>query len=115
VANAYVLSIVEGLAETIALAEGMGVDPERFLEAIAGGLMDSGYAQLKGKAMIGRDFEPSFALAGAAKDAGLIGAAAARHGLDLPMLAAIAERLADGVERGHGNLDMAATFLTSAR
>jgi len=65
--------------------------------------------------MIRRDFEPSFALAGAAKDAGLIGAAAARHGLALPMLEAIAERLADGVERGHGDLDMAATFLTSAR
>jgi 3-hydroxyisobutyrate dehydrogenase len=114
VANSWVLTLVEGLAETIALAEGVGVAPESFLEAIAGGLMDCGYAQQKGKAMIERSFEPAFPLRLAAKDVRLIEDAARRHELDLPLHAAIAARFAEGVGRGNGDLDMAATFLTGA-
>ena len=34
VLNTWVLALVEGLAETIALAEGLGVDPRQFLEII---------------------------------------------------------------------------------
>ena len=55
VANTWVLSLVEGLAETLALAEGLGVPPQAFLDAIAGGPLDAGYAQAKGKGMIERD------------------------------------------------------------
>jgi 3-hydroxyisobutyrate dehydrogenase len=113
VANAWVLSLVEGLAETLVLAEGLGVAPELFLETIAGGPLDCGYAQLKGNAMIERSFEPAFPLRLAAKDLGLIEAVAERHDIDVPLLAAIAERFAAGVERGNGELDMSATFLTA--
>jgi 3-hydroxyisobutyrate dehydrogenase len=76
--------------------------------------MDSGYAQLKGKAMIDREFEPSFKLALAAKDARLVSEAAERHDLELPLLAAVRDRLAEGVDE-HGDEDMAATFATSAK
>jgi 3-hydroxyisobutyrate dehydrogenase-like beta-hydroxyacid dehydrogenase len=41
-------------------------------------------------------------------------AAAAAHGLDVPLVTAIAERFAEGVARGPGELDMSATFLTSS-
>jgi 3-hydroxyisobutyrate dehydrogenase len=115
VANSWVLTLVEGLAETITLAEGVGVAPESFLEAISGGLMDCGYAHLKGKAMIERSFEPAFALRLAAKDVRLVEDAGRRHELELPLHAAIAARFAEGVERGNGDLDMAATFLTGVR
>jgi 3-hydroxyisobutyrate dehydrogenase len=113
VANSWTLCLVEGLAETIALAEGSGVPPESFLEAISGGLMDCGYAHLKGKAMTERAFEPAFPLRLAGKDLGLIEEAAERHQVELPLIAAIAARFADGVERGYGELDMSATFLTA--
>jgi 3-hydroxyisobutyrate dehydrogenase len=112
VANSWTLCLVEGLAETLALAEGTGVPPESFLEAISGGLMDCGYAHLKGKAMIERAFEPAFPLRLAGKDLGLIVAAAERHEVELPLIAAIAARFAEGVARGYGELDMSATFLT---
>jgi 3-hydroxyisobutyrate dehydrogenase len=115
VANSWVLTLVEGLAETITLAEGLGVAPESFLEAISGGLMDCGYAHLKGQAMIERSFEPAFPLRLAAKDVRLVEEAARRHELELPLHAAIAARFAEGVERGNGDLDMAATFLTGIR
>jgi 3-hydroxyisobutyrate dehydrogenase len=114
VANAWVLALVEGLAETVALADGLDVDPQLFLDAIKGGALDCGYAQLKGRAMIERSFDPAFPLRHAAKDLRLMEDAAERHGLDLPLLDAIAARFAQGVERGHGDLDMSATFLTSA-
>jgi 3-hydroxyisobutyrate dehydrogenase len=113
VLNSWILSVVEGAAETIALAEGMDVDPRHFLEAVSGGPLDLPYLQMKGKAMIERDFEPSFRLVLAAKDAGLVSDAAARHGLDLPVTEAIAERLAEGASE-HADKDMSATFLTSA-
>jgi 3-hydroxyisobutyrate dehydrogenase len=114
VANQWVFAIVEGLAETLALAEALGVPPQSFLEAIAGGPLDAGYAQAKGRMMIERDFDPSFPLRHAAKDARLIAGAAERHELDAPLVDTIARRLREGVERGHGELDMSATFLTTA-
>ena len=113
VGNAWVLALVEGLAETIALAEGLDVDPRRFLEVIEGGAMYAPYAKLKGESMIERSFEPSFPLALAAKDAGLMVEAARSAGLDLPLPALIRERMLKVVEAGHGEDDMSATFLAS--
>ncbi len=113
VANSWIVTIVEGVAETIALAEGAGVDPHDFLEAVAGGPLDAPYMQMKAKAMLERDFEPSFRLELAAKDAGLAAELAEQHDLDLPLIVTISERLAEGAAR-HGDQDMAATYLTSA-
>ncbi len=113
VVNSWILALVEGIGETMALAEGLDVDPRLFLDAIAGGATDTPYAQMKGKAIIERDFEPSFRLALAAKDAALVEDAAARHDLDLPLVSAIARRFEEGKD-AHGDKDMAATFLTSA-
>src|SRR5205085_360194 len=79
-----------------ALAEGIGVDPARFLEAVEGGPLDLTYLRLKAGAMIERKFEPSFRLTLAAKDARLVLEAAERHDLELPLLEVIAERLAEG-------------------
>jgi 3-hydroxyisobutyrate dehydrogenase len=107
VGNSWVLSLVEGLAETIALAERLEVDPRDFLAMIDGGPMFAPYARLKGEAMIEREFPPSFPLALAAKDAGLIAEAAP----DLPLPKLIREQMLKATEAGHGNEDMAATFL----
>jgi 3-hydroxyisobutyrate dehydrogenase len=111
--NSWILAVVEGAAETLALAQGLGVDPGLVLDALSGGTLDLPYLQMKGSAMISGDFEPSFRLALAAKDAGLMDDAARSAGLDLPLIATIRRRLEQGA-REHGDLDMAATFLTSA-
>jgi 3-hydroxyisobutyrate dehydrogenase len=110
VLNAWVVTLVEGVAESIALAEGLGLDPQLFLDIIDGAPMDSPYAKLKGRAMIERDFEPSFPLALAAKDAGLVDDAARAAGLDLPLPAAIRDQMAKAIAAGHGDEDMAATI-----
>jgi 3-hydroxyisobutyrate dehydrogenase len=111
--NNWILSVVEGAAETLALAEGLGVDPRLVLEAVHGGPLDLPYLQMKGKAIIEREFAPSFKLALAAKDASLVEEAAARHDLDLPLVATIRRRLEQGAAE-HGEEDMSATYLTSA-
>jgi 3-hydroxyisobutyrate dehydrogenase len=113
VINSWLLSLVEGLAETVAFAEGIDIDPAQFLEAISGGPIDNAYAQMKGGMMIERNFEPAFKLGLAAKDAGLLLEAARRHDLDLPMLETIQERL-DEAAKEHGDEDMAATYLASS-
>jgi 3-hydroxyisobutyrate dehydrogenase len=114
VANSWVVTVTEGAAETIALAEGLGLDPSLLFEALDGGALDLPYLRTKGNAMIERNFEPMFRLELAAKDARLVAESAQRHDLDLPMLSAIAERMTAGVEE-HGDKDMAATYLTSTR
>lgn len=113
VVNSWIVTVVEGGAETIALAEGMGVDPARLFEALEGGTLDLPYLRMKGEAIANRDFDPSFSLRLAAKDAGLVQESAGRRDLELPALDAIRRRLDEGV-REHGDEDMSATFLTSA-
>ena len=113
VVNSWLLSLVEGLAETIAFAEGIDIEPAQFLETISGGPVDNPYAQLKGKMMIERSFEPSFKLELAAKDARLVLEAIERHDLDLPMLEAIRDQL-EKAAQDHGDEDMAAAYLASA-
>ena len=113
VTNSWVLTVTEGAAEAIALAEGLGVDPSLMFEALEGGALDLPYLRMKGKAILERNFEPMFRLELAAKDAALIEESAARHDLDLPMFAAIRRRLAEGAKE-HGDKDMSATYLTSA-
>jgi 3-hydroxyisobutyrate dehydrogenase len=112
VTNNWVLAVVEAGAETVAMAEGFDLDPHLFFQAIEGGTLDLPYLRMKGKAMMERDFPPAFRLKLAAKDARLTRDATREHGLDLPLVDAIAQRLADGV-KSHGDEDFSATFLTS--
>jgi 3-hydroxyisobutyrate dehydrogenase len=113
VLNSWVLAVVEAGAETIALAEGLGIDPDLFFTAIDGGELDLPYLRMKGSAIASRDFSPSFRLELAAKDAGLVTESALLHGLDLPVFEAVAERLGEGAV-AHGDEDLSATYLTSA-
>jgi 3-hydroxyisobutyrate dehydrogenase len=112
VTNCWVLMVVEGGAEAIALAEGLGLAPSLLFDALAGGSLDLPYLRIKGKRMTERNFEPLFRLSLAAKDACLVRDAAARHGLDLPVVTAVQQRLAQGA-REHGEKDFSATYLTS--
>ncbi|WP_372463103.1 NAD(P)-dependent oxidoreductase [Pseudonocardia kujensis] len=110
VANSWVVSIVTATGQAVALAQALGVDPKQWLDSIAGGPLDSGYAQLKGKAMIAEDFPPAFALDGAVKDSGLIAEALAANGVSDQVMAAMHDRFAEAAARGHAEEDMAAVL-----
>ncbi len=113
VLNSWVLTVTEGGAETIALAQGLGLDPSLLFEALDGGTLDLPYLRIKGKAIMEGNFEPAFRLALAAKDAALVEESAKQRGLDLPVLEAVRARMAEGAKH-HGDADMCATYLTSA-
>jgi 3-hydroxyisobutyrate dehydrogenase len=113
VANNWVLTVTEGTAETIALAQGLGLDPRLFLDAVGGGTLDLPYLRIKSEAILNGDYTPSFRLELAAKDAALVAEAAERHSVDVPLTRLLRDRLAEGA-REHGDEDMAATYLSSA-
>jgi 3-hydroxyisobutyrate dehydrogenase len=115
VLNSWLVALVEGLAETIAFAEAIDVDPKTFLETIDGAPMGTPYAQLKGKAMIERDFPASFPLSLALKDARLVRKAAERAGVELPLVETVERQFARADEDGHGDEDLAAVFFATAR
>jgi 3-hydroxyisobutyrate dehydrogenase len=114
VINNWLLSLLGNLAETIAFAEQIGVDPRSFLEAIDGGAVGAPYAQMKGPMMLERDFPTSFPLKLALKDLELVLEAAGRHDAEMPVAGAAAQNFRRAVEQGHGDEDMAAVYHASA-
>lgn len=113
VLNAWVLSVTHGAAEVMALAGGLGVDPDRVFEAVAGGPLDLPYLRAKAALIRGGDFAPDFTVDAAAKDARLILAAAEQHGVRLDLAAAGAARFQRAADQGHGGDDMAASYFAS--
>ncbi|MFI1968008.1 3-hydroxyisobutyrate dehydrogenase [Streptomyces cinnamoneus] len=114
VVNSWILAVTHGTAEALALAEGLAVRPEQFLDAVAGGPLDMGYLRAKaGLLLDGALTPPSFATTTAEKDARLIVEAGRAAGVRLDVAAAGAERFRRAVEQGHGDEDMAASYFAS--
>jgi 3-hydroxyisobutyrate dehydrogenase len=115
VINSWIVGVVAVLAETVALAESLDVDPQVFFDAVQGGALDLPYARIKGRAMIDKAFgDPSFRLSLSRKDAELVLDGAGRGRLELPVMEAVRERLRRAEEEGHGDEDMAATYWATA-
>jgi 3-hydroxyisobutyrate dehydrogenase len=115
VVNSWLLGLTAVLAESISVAEVLEIDPQHLFDAIDGGPLDVPYARLKGKAMMSRSFDDvTFRLSLSRKDANLVLAAAQAEELPTPVLRAVAERLEWAERDGHGDEDMAATFLATA-
>ena len=110
VINNWIVGLLGVLAETVAFAKTVGVDPAAFLETIEGGPLGLPYAQLKGNMMIEEDFPTSFSARLARKDAGLVLGAAEAHNLPMPVAEAIAARFDEAIQAGYGEEDMAAVY-----
>ena len=110
VINNWIVGLLGVLAETIAFANSVGVDPSTFLETIEGGPLGLPYAQLKGNMMIEEDFPTSFSARLARKDAGLVLDSAEAHDLAMPIARAVAARFDEAIQAGHGEEDMAAIY-----
>jgi 3-hydroxyisobutyrate dehydrogenase len=113
VVNLWIADLVESVAESFVLAEGLGLDPQRFLDAIRGMPMDSPYAHLKGEKILTEQYAANFTLGLALKDVRLALAAAADAGVELPVGEVVEERFARALELGHGDRDTAAAYLAA--
>jgi 3-hydroxyisobutyrate dehydrogenase len=108
-ANAWVLALTNAVAESVALAQALDIDPNLFLEAIKGGSVDVPYAHMKGAAMIAGEFPPAFPARLAAKDARLV-LEGGGDAVDLAGAQATLAHLEAVVEAGHGDEDMAGLY-----
>jgi 3-hydroxyisobutyrate dehydrogenase len=113
VLNGWVLAIISAGAEALALSSALGVDPQQYLDIIAGGPLDSPYVQAKAAKVLADRWDADFSVLNAAKDADLIGEAGRSNGVRLDLAEAVAARLHRAVELGHGDKDASATYLAS--
>ncbi|MFI6490175.1 NAD(P)-dependent oxidoreductase [Streptomyces sp. NPDC050564] len=114
VANSWVVASTNAGGEVLALAHALGVDPQSFFDAIAGGPLDMPYLHAKAELVLNQQLSPAqFSVATAAKDARLIVEAGERHGVRLDVAAASAERLERAAAQGHADEDMAAAYFAS--
>jgi len=112
VINAYLATLIEGVAEAVQLATQLGIDPARLDDAIKGGPLDAPLADAKLHKMEQQDYAPEFPLEWALKDVDL--ALAAADGASLPALAALSRQWHKAVDAGHGRQDISAALLSLA-
>lgn len=109
--NAMILAVVGGLSDMFSIAQACGVD-----RVTAYSLFErydpSGQISGRGKRMAHGDYEPTWTLDMARKDATLMLEAA--HGYDLPVIAAIETMLREAAQRGLGDRDLAAIAQATA-
>lgn len=110
VCNSWIATQNAAIGQAVALAEGLGLDPELFLTATRGGAADSAYLHLKAELIRKGDYPASFTLAGALKDVELILAAARRAGVTDDVLAGLRAVYRRAVDAGHGEEDMSAVY-----
>jgi 3-hydroxyisobutyrate dehydrogenase len=115
VLNNWLAAEIEGMAETIALTQALGLDPQLFLEAIDGEPLGSPYAVAKGRAMIAGEYAPGFAMRLGLKDVDLALDAAREANLELPITASVAQRFEQAVADGHADDDVASVFAEATK
>jgi 3-hydroxyisobutyrate dehydrogenase len=106
VLNSWLAFLVEGAAETAALADQLGVPHGVLVDAVAGGPLAAALPMAEIAKMHRADYRPDFSLQWALKDINL---ALDAGGVNtLPVMGAIAERWQDLATRGLGRLDVSA-------
>jgi 3-hydroxyisobutyrate dehydrogenase len=112
VVNAYLSMLVEGVAETMELADRLGIGHSQLAEVIEGGPLDAPLADAKFHKMDRGDFAAEFPLEWAVKDVDLVIGAAG--GQPPPMLAALSGQWHAAVAAGYGRQDISAARLALA-
>ena len=107
VINTWLMFLIEGAAEEMALADALGVDRAEVLGLLGTGRMSSAVAAAKARKMDSGDDSPDFALEWAVKDMSL--ALDAAQDRSLTVLAALRDRWQDLVDQGMGGLDTSAS------
>ncbi|MEN9628838.1 MAG: 2-hydroxy-3-oxopropionate reductase [Pseudomonadota bacterium] len=96
------------LAEGLALAERLGIEPEAFLQLVLATPARSDAALVKGRRMVRGEFEPQSRIRQHLKDVQLMLDAAQAAGQRLPLSTVHAALLQAAVDAGDGDLDNAA-------
>jgi 3-hydroxyisobutyrate dehydrogenase len=108
VVNAWLIILMQGVAEVACLAETLGFTTDDFWSAVEGGPLGAPFAKAKLDMIKSGRFDAQMALALGLKDAGL--ALDVAKGIQMPALERVHEVWAEAVETGLGELDIAAVY-----
>jgi 3-hydroxyisobutyrate dehydrogenase len=109
VVNAYMSILIEGVAETMDLADRLGIGHQQLAEVIEGGPLDAPIADAKLHKMDRQDYAAEFPLEWALKDVDL--AISAADGDTPPLLGALSRQWHAAVAAGYGRQDISAARL----
>jgi 3-hydroxyisobutyrate dehydrogenase len=112
VVNAYMSILIEGVAETMELADRLGIGHQELAEVIEGGPLDAPIADAKLHKIDRGDYAAEFPLEWALKDVDL--AISVAGGETPPLLAALSRQWHAAVAAGHGRQDISAARLALA-
>lgn len=93
------------VSEALILGAKAGVDPEKIVQVLSGGLAASRVMELKAPTMIQRQFAPGFRVNLQRKDLGIALATGKEHGVPLPMTALVSQLFEMLAAAGRGDLD----------
>lgn len=99
---------IELVAEALVFLDSHGVDLDRAVEVLSGGLAGSTVLTRKSAGMLAGDFAPGFRLALHHKDMGIVTEAARAAGVTIPLGALVAQLVGSMVAQGDGALDHSA-------
>jgi 2-hydroxy-3-oxopropionate reductase len=99
---------IEAVSEALVLASKAGVDPERLLEVLSGGLAGNKVMEVRRRNFLEHDFTPGFKLALHRKDLGIALRTGRELDVFLPTTAIVDQMLSALIAAGDGGLDHSA-------
>jgi 2-hydroxy-3-oxopropionate reductase len=104
---------IEAVGEALVLGSRAGVNPEKIMEVLAGGLAANRVMEVKGKKFLERDFEPGGKVEFHRKDLRIALEAGREFGVPLPVTALVCQMFEALMARGRGDWDHSAllTFI----
>lgn len=96
------------VSEALVLGAKSGVDPDKIVQVLSGGLAASRVLELKGQAMIAHNFEPGFRIDLHRKDLGIALATARASATPVPVAALVGQLFEALSASGRGDLDHSA-------
>ena len=114
--NFLISTVIESLAEAVALVRKSGIDPNAFLEVITGSLFPAPVYRNYGNMIVADKFEPAgFKMPLGLKDNRLLFAAAEAAAVPMPMASLVHDRFIAALAQGLGEADWAAIARVSFR
>jgi 2-hydroxy-3-oxopropionate reductase len=96
------------VSEALVLGAKAGVDPDKIVEVLSGGLATSRVLEMKGRSMIAHNFQPGFRIDLHRKDLGIALATARASAVPVPVSAAVSQLFEALAAAGRGVLDHSA-------
>jgi 2-hydroxy-3-oxopropionate reductase len=93
------------VSEALVLGAKSGVDPEKIVQVLSGGLAASRVMDLKGSSMIAHKFQPGFRVNLHRKDLGIALSSGKEFGVPLPTASVVSQLFESLAAHGKGDLD----------